>query len=84
MTIVSNKVLIHKFKERLSLIRHDMRTPVGHIMGYAEMIEEDLDGSLSPEFSRDLNVIRTSGEKMIALIDEFLGHNKQTLQELAV
>ncbi len=70
------------FKQRLGNIRHDMRTPVGHIMGYAEMLEEDLNGDLSPEFLRDLVVIKTSGERMIALIDEFLGANKQSIDEL--
>ena len=57
------------FKQRLGNIRHDMRTPVGHIMGYAEMLEEDLNGDLSPDFLRDLVVIKTSAERMIALID---------------
>ena len=79
MTIVSNKVLIHKFKESLSLIRHDMRTPVGHIMGYAEMIEEDLDGSLSPEFSRDLNVFhfgKNSNSRKPSVVKTFLQFSK--------
>ena len=71
-----------EFKKRLGNIRHDLRTPVGHIMGYAEMLEEDLDGDLSPEFLRDLVVIKNSGERMIALIDEFLGANKQNIEEL--
>lgn len=79
---MSEEVPSGNFKECLSQIRHDMRTPVGHIMGYAEMLEEDLDDDLSPEFLRDLIVIKTSGERMIALIDEFLGTNKQSLQEL--
>ena len=79
---MSDEVPTGNFKERLSQIRHDMRTPVGHIMGYAEMLQEDLDQNVSPEFLRDLVVIKTSGERMIALIDEFLGNNKQSLQEL--
>jgi signal transduction histidine kinase len=30
------------FSAQLSELRHDIRTPLGHIIGYAEMIEEDL------------------------------------------
>ena len=39
---------------RLSEIRHDLRTPVGHIIGYAEMMEEDLAGVAPDDFIRDL------------------------------
>ena len=31
------------FGATLSRIRHELRTPAGHIIGYAEMMEEDLD-----------------------------------------
>ena len=58
------------FAARLSTVRHDMRTPVGHIMGYAEMLEEDLEDSGSAEFLRDLTLVHGAGERMLALIDD--------------
>ncbi len=70
------------FKECLSKIRHDMRTPVGHIIGYAEMLYEDMGDDLSPEFQRDLQTIKSSGERMVALIDEFFSPAKQSVDEL--
>ena len=37
---------VARFRERLSDIRHDLKTPVGHIMGYSEMIEEEVEEEL--------------------------------------
>lgn len=67
---------------RLSEIRHDLRTPVGHIIGYAEMMEEDLTGVAPDEFIRDLQSIRSSGERLVAMIEEHLGGSQRTLAEL--
>lgn len=47
------------FQERLAQIRHDLKTPVGHIMGYSEMIEEEVEDDL-PEVVNDLRSIRSS------------------------
>ena len=33
----------NSFAALLSKIRHDLRTPVGHVIGYSEMIEEELE-----------------------------------------
>ena len=30
------------FAERLSELRHDLRTPIGHVIGYADLIAEDM------------------------------------------
>lgn len=30
------------FENRLAELRHELRTPIGHIIGYAELIDEDL------------------------------------------
>ena len=37
------------FQERLAQIRHDLKTPVGHIMGYSEMIEEEVEEEAEAE-----------------------------------
>ena len=72
------------FKDVLSKVRHDLRTPVGHIIGYSEMLEEELEESPWPEFEADLKHIRSSGEHLIELIDEFLGPEKQSPDELDI
>src|SRR5210317_1151290 len=70
------------FKQRLSNVRHDLRTPVGHIIGYAEMLEEDLADDMPPEFVRDLGLIKHAGERLVALIDDYLGAAKTALEEI--
>ena len=70
------------FKQRLSEVRHDLRTPVGHIIGYAEMLEEDLAEDMPAEFVRDLGLIKQAGERLVALIDDYLGAAKTSLDEI--
>jgi class 3 adenylate cyclase len=50
-------------------IRHDLRTPVNHILGYAEMLLED-EGTPS-EFRDDLRRIHTGGRHLLALIKDY-------------
>jgi CheY-like chemotaxis protein len=68
--------------EVLARIRHDLRTPVGHIIGYAEMIEEEAGSALSPDAGRDLKSIQAIGQRLIALIDAHVGENKRSVDEL--
>jgi CheY-like chemotaxis protein len=70
------------FSELLSRIRHDLRTPVGHIIGYAEMMDDELAGSVPDEFVRDLRAIKTSGEHLVAMIEEHLGASKRSTDDL--
>ncbi|SMX25681.1 Transcriptional regulatory protein AfsQ1 [Boseongicola aestuarii] len=75
---------ISDFKAQLSKLRHDLRTPVGHIIGYAEMIEEDLPPDLLKTFSGDLQAIQNAGHKMLALIEDFLGASTVSPEEVNV
>ena len=52
-----------------SRIRHDLRTPVNHILGYAEMLLED--ETLPAEFRDDLQRIHTGGRALLALIKDY-------------
>jgi signal transduction histidine kinase len=47
---MSDKASSSDFKRRLSDMRHYLCTPVGHIIGYAEMLEEYMGEGLSPGF----------------------------------
>ncbi len=69
------------FRERLAQIRHDLKTPVGHIMGYSEMIEEDVEDDL-PEVVNDLRSIRSSGERILELINDHFGSAKQCANDI--
>ena len=52
-----------------SRIRHDLRTPVNHILGYAEMLMED--DSLPAEFRDDLQRIHTGGRALLGLVKDY-------------
>jgi CheY-like chemotaxis protein len=72
------------FKTRLSNLRHDLRTPVGHIMGYAELIEEDMDDETLKASHHDLQAIHTAGQKLLAMIDQFFGDTKASPDEINI
>src|SRR3954452_8681511 len=53
----------------LSKIRHDLRTPINHILGYCEMLQEDdqFPALLAP----DLAKIHAGGKQLLALIGQY-------------
>jgi|GEM_PF-3175877 len=53
----------------LSKMSHEFRTPLNGIMGYAEIIEEELP---DPELKRYVNMIIKSGERLMDTIDNIL------------
>lgn len=57
----------------LSRLRHELRTPVNHIIGYSEIILEDAGEALAESTRRDLERIRAGGRQLLALINEHLG-----------
>ncbi len=77
----SQQLLANAFRERLANIRHDLKTPVGHIMGYSEMIEEDVEDDF-PEVVNDLRSIKSSGERILDLVNDHLGAAKQSLVDI--
>ncbi len=70
------------FTERLSELRHEVRTPIGHIMGYAELIAEDLDEAGRQAYGHDLASIIHAGQKMLALLDQHLGPTRKSPDEI--
>lgn len=70
------------FKSLLSELRHDLRTPIGHIIGYAEMIAEELEDDMVKMFSGDLEAIQNAGHKMLGLIDQHFNAAKNSADEI--
>lgn len=69
---------------RLSLakIRHSLRTPINHIIGYAEILREEAAERLPSGFVTDLERIHSSGYVLMALINRYLGEDCQCAAEL--
>ena len=57
-------------------VSHDLRAPLRAIDGYSKLLEENCKGKLDPEGQRFLRVIRKSGQKMGALIDDLLAFSR--------
>jgi two-component system sensor histidine kinase/response regulator len=49
---------------------HDLRSPLNHIIGYSEMLAEEVDTQRREGFAGDLEKIRAAGLRMLALIEE--------------
>lgn len=56
----------------LSSVRHNLRTPLNQIIGYSEMLQEDLTDLGQENLLPDLQKIRTAGGQLLALINEGL------------
>jgi CheY-like chemotaxis protein len=54
----------------LAHVRHELRTPINGIIGYSEMLLEDLE---EEAYTGDLERILTGGRRLLGLIDEVLG-----------
>jgi signal transduction histidine kinase len=55
--------------QRLARIRHELRTPINHIIGYSELLLDEED--LPRAFVDDLNKIRAGGRRLLQLIAEY-------------
>lgn len=57
-------------------ISHDLRAPLRHIGGYAQMLQEDAADQLTPDMRRYLDAITDSSRRMGALIDDLLAFSR--------
>jgi light-regulated signal transduction histidine kinase (bacteriophytochrome) len=58
-------------------VSHDLRAPVRHIKGFAEMLVEEAGGALSDSAQEFLQRIIRSADRMQMLIDDLLGFSLQ-------
>ena len=56
----------------LAGLSHELRTPLNAILGFAHVLESEVDGPLSYDAREALSVIRQSGEHLRTLIDDIL------------
>ncbi len=60
----------------LANMSHELRTPLNAIIGYAELLEEDLEDMGINEGIKDLSKIRNAGGHLLALINDILDLSK--------
>lgn len=56
----------------LAELRHDLRTPIGHVLGYGEMVADELAETDRSDLLADVEKIRAAGRCLLALVDERL------------
>ena len=56
----------------LASMSHELRTPLNAVIGYAEMVAEDIEAGEPPEDTTDLQHIVGSARHLLALIDQVL------------
>ncbi|MBC7703698.1 MAG: hypothetical protein H7274_07140 [Rhodoferax sp.] len=63
-------------------VSHDLRAPLRHIDGYAQLLGADSASTLSPEARRHLNVITDATRQMGDLIDDLLEFSRMGQAEM--
>jgi len=53
-------------------MRHTLRTPLNHIIGYSEMLLEEAEERHLQEFVADLQKIRSAGKQLLSMINDLL------------
>jgi K+-sensing histidine kinase KdpD len=49
---------------------HDLRTPLGHILGYSELLIEQMQQSGHEEFIPHVEKIRKAGQELVVMMTE--------------
>jgi putative two-component system response regulator len=71
----------------LAKIKHDLRTPMNHIIGFSEILmeeAEDYQEDLPQTFLEDMNKIHTSGKQLLSFINDIFDPLKATGLGLAM
>ena len=61
----------HKM-EFMSLISHEMRTPLNAIIGYAQMLKDGFSGELNEQQRADVQTIADSADRLLNMVEETL------------
>ena len=56
----------------ISAVSHELRTPLAAMLGYAQLLGDELDDTLTPTQREFFGVIQTSGDRLIALVSDLL------------
>jgi len=67
---------INNLKKQLLLgVQHEMRTPLVSILGYADIMLENIDTLTKPEIKNKLGHIRESGKKLHKMVEKYISYS---------
>ena len=58
----------------LATISHELRTPMNAVIGYTELLADEIDGPISALQRDHLSRVRASGQHLLGLIEDLLGY----------
>lgn len=58
----------------LTMISHELRTPMNAVLGYTALMAEEADGPITPIQKEHLGRVRASGKHLLGLIEDLLGY----------
>ena len=70
--------------EFLAVMSHELRTPLNAVLGYAELLDLGVAGSMSPEQRQQVSRIASSGRHLLGLVNELLDLAKVEAGRLVV
>jgi signal transduction histidine kinase len=62
--------------EYFSNMTHELRAPLAGILGFARMLQEQIYGTLNPKQSQYINAVVSSGEHLMAIVNDLLDLSK--------
>jgi class 3 adenylate cyclase len=60
---------LHEAEATMRMLQHEVRTPLGHIIGYSEMLEEEMLERNIEDLGEDLAKIRRAAARLLDLVD---------------
>jgi DNA-binding response OmpR family regulator len=60
---------LQKAQQTMRRFQHEVRTPLGQIIGYSELLEEELEDRGHEELAPDLHRIRDAAQRLLDLVD---------------
>src|SRR5438034_6943599 len=55
------------------VLKHELRTPINHIMGYSEMLIEDMVDGTDPAARSAMAAVHEAGKELLALVNAGFG-----------
>lgn len=80
--LAEEKQLAKLRTEFMAQISHELRTPLNGILGYVQVLQRD--GAMTREQLARLDIIRQSGDHLLALINNILDHANLDAEKLAL
>jgi len=71
-TVARLRELDHLKSSFLANMSHELRTPLNSILGFTEVILEELDGPLTEQMEGDLRIVYKNGQHLLHLINDVL------------